>query len=387
MKKICVVTATRAEYGVLRNVIAAIDQDVELELCLVVTGMHLEQRYGNTVHEIYEDGFPITRKIPILSAENGRMGMVNTMADALRKFGQVFSEIRPDMLIVVGDRYEILPICEAAMIYRIPIGHISGGEITEGAMDDCVRHCITKLSQLHFPGCEEYRRRIIQMGEQPDSVFNYGDVGVENIIKMHYMDIDELENSIGFLLDKPYACVTFHPETLGTTVPEEQVRELLAAIDVFSDMKFIFTGANADVGGEIIDQMIKAFVDDHVNCRWYSSLGICRYLSLLKKSAMVIGNSSSGIVEAPCFGIPTINIGDRQKGRLAADSVINCETKRDAIIAAIYKARTSEFCEIAANAVNPYGAGETSAGIIKEIKNYLNGEKKISKKFYDVRIS
>ena len=387
MKKICVVTATRAEYGLLRNVIRRIDRDAQLELCLLVTGMHLDGKYGSTVQEIEEDGFPIAGKIEILSADNGEAGAVKTMANALLRFGETFGELKPDMLVVLGDRYEILPICEAAMVYKIPICHISGGELTEGAMDDCVRHCITKLSQLHFPGCEDYRRRIIQMGEQPDCVFNYGDVGVENIMKMDYMELGELEQSIGFLLDRPYACVTFHPETLNTSSPEKQVEELLAAIEEFTDMKFVFTGANADVGGEIINQMVKSFADTHENCIWYASLGIRRYLSLLKRSVMIIGNSSSGIVEAPCFGIPTVNIGGRQRGRLAADSVIHCEAKKNAIIEAMKKGRSAQFCKIAANVVNPYGSGETSKGIVKEIKNYLNGDKKISKKFYDLHMS
>lgn len=384
MKKICVVTATRAEYGLLRNVIARIDADMELELCLLVTGTHLAEKYGSTIEEIVADGFPITKEIPILSGETGEEGIIKAMTNALHAFGETFRELRPDMLIVLGDRYELLPICEAAMIYKIPISHISGGEITEGAMDDSVRHCITKMSHLHFPGCESYRKRIIQMGEQPDCVFNYGDVGIENILKMHYMEKAELETSIDFKLDKPYACVTFHPATLEKTSPKMQIKELLCAIEKFPEMKFIFTGANADAGGDIINQMVKEFVEKHHNCKAYASLGIRRYLSLLKTSEMIIGNSSSGIVEAPCFGIPTINIGDRQKGRLQADSIINCIPRRDDIIKAINLGLTKQFKDIAAKANNPYGAGNTSEGIIKEIKNYLLKETQLSKTFYDI---
>lgn len=385
MKKICVVTATRAEYGLLRNVIARIENDSELELSLIVTGTHLEKKYGNTIQEIIEDGFPIAEEIPILSYEEGEIGIIKTMATALVSFGDSFCRLKPDMLVVLGDRYELLPICEAAMICKIPIAHISGGEITEGAIDDCVRHSITKMSQIHFPGCETYRKRIIQMGEEPEYVFNYGDVGVENILNINYMDKTELEESIEFKLDKPYACVTFHPVTLDATAPEMQIKELLNAIENFPEMKFIFTGSNADLGGDIINQLIKEFVAKHNNCRWYSSLGIRRYLSLLRKSEMIIGNSSSGIVEAPCFGIPTINIGDRQKGRLQADSIINCVAEQNEIIKAINVGLTKEFKETAAKTVNPYGAGNTSEGIVKEIKNYLSEERKISKKFYDIK--
>ena len=244
MKKICVVTATRAEYGLLRNVIRRIQEDEELELCLIVTGTHLLNEYGNTIDEIIEDGFEIKEKIPILRSDvQGTDMMIQAMAVAIEKFHEAFKHHKPDMLIVLGDRYELLSICEAALINKILIAHISGGEITEGAIDDTIRHCITKMSSLHFPGCETYRKRIIQMGEQPSTVFNYGDVGVENIYKMQYMERNQLEKDIGVSLDGEYACVTYHPTTLDDDIPEKQIKEVLTAIEGFSNMNFIFTGA------------------------------------------------------------------------------------------------------------------------------------------------
>lgn len=384
MKKICVVTATRAEYGLLRNLIKKIEADCELELCLVVTGTHLSQRYGNTVEEIMEDGFLIAEKVDILEDTDSDMGIIKTMANAMYKFGETFERLRPDMLVVLGDRYELLPICQSAFMLKIPIAHISGGEITEGAVDDTVRHCVTKMSRLHFPGCEVYRRRIIQLGEQPEAVFNYGDVGVENILHMNYMEKAELEESLQFRLDLPYACVTFHPATMEAASPEQQVHALLHALEQFDHMKFVFTGANADSGGDKINEMIRQFVDTHSNCCMFASLGIRRYLSLLKGSEMIVGNSSSGIVEAPCFGIPTVNIGTRQKGRVQADSILNCEPDCDAIRKTMKTALTKEFKKIAAETTNPYGAGDTSEGIVRQIKKFLSTDYTCSKTFYDV---
>lgn len=385
MKKICVVTATRAEYGLLKNVIKKIEEDSTLELCLIVTGSHLEEEYGNTVEEIVEDGFPIAARIKILNHDATEKGIVTAMTVAMEKFGKTLWDIKPDMLVVLGDRYELLPICEVALMYKIPIAHISGGEITEGAIDDTVRHCITKMSHLHFPGCEAYRKRIIQMGEQPDHVYNYGDVGIENILKMQYLSKEELQESIKFSLQQPYACVTFHPVTLDNQPVEEQIQELLSAIEQIPELNYIFTGSNADAGGQVINEKIQEFVSKHDNCRYYSSLGIRRYLSLLKMSEMIIGNSSSGIVEAPCFGIPTVNIGNRQKGRLQADSILNCLVKKDSILKTIKYAMSEQCKKQAAQTVNPYGSGNTSEGIVKEIKHFLSKEKDLNKTFYDIK--
>lgn len=372
MKKICVVTATRAEYGLLKNTIECIQNDEKLELCLVVTGMHLEKRYGYTVQEIMDDGIPIAEMIAIMSADNTELGITKTMATATLRFGELFERQRPDMLLVLGDRYELLPVCQCALIYGIPIAHISGGELTEGLIDDEVRNSVTQMSSLHFPGCELYRERIISMGKAPQTVFNYGDVGVENIRKMNYMALQELEESIGFRLDKPYACVTFHPVTKEKGTAREQIQALFEALEHFPEMKFIFTKANADAEGDIINEEIDQFVAEHDNCRAFFSLGIRRYLSALKYAAMVIGNSSSGIVEAPCFGIPTVNIGNRQKGRVQADSILNCEPVSEEIVRTMHKAFSQDFRNIAKRTKNPYGDGDTSEKIVETIKKYFN---------------
>lgn len=386
MKKICVVTATRAEYGLLRNVIRRIEDDKELELCLIVTGAHLLEEYGNTVNEIIEDGFEIKEKIPILkSGVQGTEIIIHALASAIEKFHDAFNRHKPDMLVVLGDRYELLSICEVALFNKIPIAHISGGEVTAGAIDDTIRHCITKMSQIHFPGCEEYRRRIIQLGEQPDKVFNYGDVGIENILTMNYMSIEELEKSMDIKFTLPIACVTFHPETLAEETPQQQMKQVLDAIDEFDNMCFIFTGANADVGGNKINEMIQDFIENHANCYYFTSLGIRRYLSLLRNSEMIIGNSSSGIVEAPSFGIPTVNIGDRQKGRLQATSILNCKPFKQDIMDKMETALSKDFKTLARQTKNPYGSGKTSEGIIKEIKNFLQNGESVVKIFYDLQ--
>ncbi len=372
MKKICVVTATRAEYGLLKNIIKCIQNEEQLELCLVVTGMHLEKKYGYTVEEIKADKMPIAEKIPILSEENDELGITKTMGTASERFGEMFDRQKPDMLVVLGDRYELLPVCQCALIFEVPIAHISGGEITEGAIDDVVRNCITKMSSLHFPGCEAYRQRIIAMDVPPETVFNYGDVGVENIRKMEYLTLEELEESIGFRLDKPYACVTFHPVTREKGMARVQTMELLKALEQFPEMKFIFTKANADAEGDDVNEEIDKFAAAHENCITFFSLGSQRYLSALKYAVMVIGNSSSGIVEAPCFGIPTVNIGNRQKGRIQADSILNCEAISDEIVRTMKKAASESFRDVAAKTVNPYGNGNTSEKIVETIKDYFH---------------
>lgn len=384
VKKICVVTATRAEYGLLANLISCINEDKELELCLVVTGTHLSKDYGNTVREIEQSGIDIAERIDILEADNSPAGISKTMGNASIRFGEMFARQKPDMLVVLGDRYELIPICSSALLFQIPIVHISGGEVTVGALDDIFRHCVTKMSLLHFPGCEEYRKRIIQLGETPERVYNYGDVGVENIVKMDFMSKEELEESIGFSLDVPYGCVTFHPVTVEPQAGVRQVEELLDALEAFPEMKFIITKANADAGGKEINEIINSYVERNKNWICFYSLGIRRYLSALKYSAMVIGNSSSGIVEAPCFHIPTINIGSRQEGRLLAESIINCAPQKEAIIEAIKKANSEEFRESAKNAVNPYGEGNTSYHIVEEIKRYFENPE-FQKKFYDLK--
>ncbi len=385
MKRICVVTATRAEYGLLRGVIRNIIKDDEMELILAVTGTHLSKHFGNTVAEIKEDGFPIAEQIEILQKNDTEIDICHTMANAAKLFAEMYARQMPDMIVVEGDRYELLPICSSAMIFGIPIAHISGGEVTEGAIDDAVRHCITKMSYLHFPACETYRRRIIQLGEAPERVFNYGDVGVENVRKMEYLSQTELEKFLGISLEKPYASLTFHPVTLEKASAQRQTEEVISALRLFPDINFIVTLANADLQGQIINKIFQNSMKECKNIFCYTSLGIQRYLSLIKNAEFVIGNSSSGIVEVPCFGIPTINIGNRQKGRLRASSIIDCKPDAQAIKESIQKAMSKEFRKIAKETKNPYGDGDTSENIVKTMKTFLqSGKIDLKKKFHDI---
>lgn len=382
-KRIGVVTSTRADYGILKNTIQRIHSDEELELCLMVTGTHLREEFGHTIHEIYEDGFPVEREIPIIHDEDFNEAQI--AGNTVSSFQKAFKELSLDFLVLLGDRYEIMAVAMAAMFEMIPIGHISGGEVTEGAIDDAVRHCITKLSYLHFPACEEYRKRIIQLGENPERVFDYGDVGVENLYKENYMSKQELEQSLGIGLSKKYISVTYHPVTLEKDAAETQIRNILEATKRFPELLFVFTKANMDGGNIIINQLLEEFVRTSENCVLFDSLGIKRYLSLLKYSNGVLGNSSSGIVEAPSLGIPTINIGNRQKGRLQAQSIINSSNGVDDIENAIRKSQEEEFLIMCKTVKNPYGCGETSTLIVDKIKEFLKDEKiDLKKKFFDV---
>lgn len=387
MKRICVVTATRAEYGLLRRIIRYILEDDELELILAVTGAHLSKAFGYTVQEIEKDGFPISERIAILEEETSETAICKTMANAASLFAEMYKKQKPDLVIVEGDRYELLPICSSAMIFGIPIAHVSGGEVTEGAVDDVIRHCITKMSYLHFPACEEYRRRIIQLGEEPGRVFNYGDVGVENVKNMEYLSKDELEKSLGISMKQPYASVTFHPVTLEKNTARRQTEELVSVLEKYKNINFIVTMANADLQGQEINEIFQESAKKNENIFCFSSLGIQRYLSLVKYAEFVIGNSSSGIVEVPCFGIPTINIGNRQKGRLRADSIIDCEPEAEEIQKSLEKAMSKEFRKIAKKTKNPYGEGNTSASIVNTIKSFLKYNKiNLKKRFYDLEI-
>lgn len=385
MKSICVVTTTRAEYGLLRNVIRHIDQHPELELCLIVTGTHLLAEYGETYEEIEQDGFPIAQKVAVEMTTDTPSGISQTMGRFFTAFSDVFEQHSPDFLIVLGDRYELIPICFCALNVGIPIAHISGGETTEGAIDEVVRHCVTKMSYLHFPGCEEYRRRIIQLGEDPCRVYNYGDVGVENAMRLPLLSKEQLQESLQFSLDGPYFSVTFHPVTMESRSSSTQIRELLQAITQLPQYRFIITKANADAGGIEINRILDEFAPNAPNCKVVASLGVVRYLSSLKYAQGIIGNSSSGIVEAPCFGIPTINIGDRQKGRLQASSVLNCLPEAEKIRETILLSQTPEFLEQARNTVNPYGNGETAKQIVDTIWEVLSkGTINLKKSFYNL---
>lgn len=378
--KIAVATATRAEYGILKPIIFRLSKDEEIELQVIVTGTHLEERYGNTQNEIISDGLKITRKIPILEEGNSEYDISITMANAIRGFAEYFRDEKPELLIVLGDRTEILGVCAAAMNARVPIAHLHGGEITEGAVDDCVRHAVSKMSYLHFTANEIYRKRIIQMGESPDRVFNVGALGVENILNVPLLSKDDVYAQIGIPEKLPYVVVTFHPVTLEGEGVERHVQEFTNALDRNSNYFYLITKANADAGGAVVNHMLETYAKGRDNVKVVASLGMQKYLSALKYAEFCLGNSSSGIIEAPALGVPTVNIGERQKGRLMADTIINCETTAGAITEAMKIAQKTEH-----KISNLYGSGNTSEKILCIVKDYLiNGKIDLKKHFYDM---
>ncbi|MCT7614598.1 UDP-N-acetylglucosamine 2-epimerase [Aliarcobacter butzleri] len=384
MKKICVVTGTRAEYGLLYWLLKEIEADKELELQLIVTGMHLSPEFGLTYKEI-EKEFKIDKKVEMLLSSDTSIGISKSIGLAQISFCEAFEELKPDILIVLGDRYEIFSATSTAMIARIPIVHLHGGETTEGAFDESIRHSITKMSHLHFTATEEYRNRVIQLGEHPSRVFNVGGMGIENIKRLKLLTKEEFENSIDFKLNKKNILVTFHPVTLENSTAQEQFQELLEVIDELEDTNIIFTKANSDTDGRIINQMIDDYVarNFHKSVR-FTSLGQFRYLSALQYVDAMVGNSSSGLLEAPSFKIGTINIGDRQKGRIKADSVIDCSANKTDIEKAFEKLYSKEFQNSLINVKNPYGDGCASNKIIEVLKN-VDLKNILKKSFYDIK--
>ena len=384
-KKIVVLTATRAEYGLLRNIISELDQTEEIHVEVAVTGAHLSPECGLTYREIEKDGIHIAKKIEILLSSSTAVAVSKSMGLALAGFAEYFEESRPDALLALGDRYETLAVCCAAMNARIPIFHLYGGETTEGAVDEAIRHAITKMSYLHFTSTEEYRRRVIQLGEDPERVFRVGAVGVENALRRKKLGKKELAESVGMDLKVPFGVVTFHPVTLEGEA-EAQCGEVMKAIERLKGFQFIITGANAECGGGDVNRLFSEFAKQHENVYFTLSLGMERYLSALSYAAFVLGNSSSGLIEAPSFHIPTINVGDRQKGRIKADTVVDCGTDARDIVGAVEYALSQTFLRRIRNAVNPYGDGNTSrkvAGIVKE--QLLYKEISLQKKFYDIQ--
>lgn len=385
MITIDIVTTTRAEYGLMRPLIKRMLEDSEIQMNLLVTGTHLSEKFGSTYKEIEKDGFPISAMIPILSDEKGEVGVSKTMSNAISAFSKYFSENKPNFVLVDGDRYETLGVCIAAVNSNIPIIHVGGGATTEGAADEYYRHSMTKMSYLHFPNTEDERRRIIQLGESPDRVFTVGSLSIDNILHIDYITKDALSKQIGLSLDKPFSVITFHPVTLENSTCEEQLQALLDACDTRQDMQYIFTKANADNGGDIINMMLDEYASKRDNVICVTSLGAVRYLSALKYAEFVMGNSSSGIVEAPSMRIPTINIGDRQKGREQAESIINCNPKKDDILNAMRLASSPKYKELCKTVHNPYGDGLASQYIVKHIKEYTKSNTiEIKKKFFDL---
>ncbi len=389
MKKvISVLTATRAEYGLLKSVIDKLNKVSTFDVKIVVTGAHLSPEFGLTYREIEADGFEIDKKIEILLSSDTASAISKSMALAMIGFAEYFEKLKPDLLVVLGDRYETIAVVLVAMNCGIPIAHLHGGETTEGAIDESIRHAITKLSHLHFTSTEVYRNRVIQLGEQPERVFNVGAIGAENALNEELMSKEMLANSLNVDLTKPYAVVTFHPVTLERGSAIKQITALLEVCKKNKTLNFIFTLANADAEGRIINQNIKQYAEQNNNIFEFSSLGRKRYLSALKYCEMVIGNSSSGIIEAPSFAIPTINIGDRQKGRVQTSSVINCDPTELSIQAAIDKAQDELFKQELITTVNPYIQENTSQKICDVIKEYLMHKRiKLKKSFYDCEVT
>lgn len=385
MKKICVVTGTRAEYGLLYWLMKEIESDKDLELQLIVTGMHLSSEFGLTYKEI-EKEFKINKKIEMLLSSDTSIGISKSMGLAQISFAEAYDELKPDMVIVLGDRYEIFSAASAAMIAKIPIAHLHGGETTEGAFDESIRHSITKMSHLHFTATDEYKNRVIQLGEHPNRVFNVGGMGIENIKRLKLLTRDEFEKSIEFKLNKKNILVTFHPVTLEKTTAKEQFQELLDAIDELKDTNIIFTKANSDTDGRVINQMIDEYVTNHSDkAVGFTSLGQLRYLSALQFVDAMVGNSSSGLAEAPSFKIGTINIGDRQKGRIKASSVIDNEPNKSSIKEVFEKLYSKEFQKTLATTINPYGDGCASKKIVEIIKSVdLNNI--LKKSFYNLKV-
>ena len=380
MKKICIVTASRAEYGILTPLIKRIQDEEGLELQLVVTGTHLSDKHGMTVNQIEKDGFSINASIPILEEGNMAYDVSMTIANAVKGFAQYFKENRPDMLVILGDRTEMLGVAIAAMNENIVMCHLHGGEVTEGAVDDCVRHALTKMSYLHFTGTEVYRNRVIQLGEAPDRVFNVGTLSAENILTVPLMSDDQIREDIGIVSGRDYAVVTLHPETVDDLSPETIATMLCEVMKENQDLFYIITAANADIGGDKINQIFEEFASGNKNAHFEISLGMKRYLSAVKSAAFILGNSSSGIVEAPILGVPTINIGNRQKGRIMAASIINVPFEKDIISEAIKNAKLMGH-----KPSGIYGDGKTSERMVKLIKQFIMQESvDLKKGFYDL---
>ena len=382
-RKICVITGTRAEYGLLRWVMQGIKDDPELTLQIIATGMHLSPEFGLTYRDIEQDGFQIDRKVEMLTSSDTSVGIAKSMGLGLIGFADVLNELKPDLIVVLGDRFEIFSAVSAALVARIPVAHLHGGELTEGAFDEAIRHSITKMSHLHFVAAEQYRKRVIQLGEQPDRVFLVGGLGIDNIKRLKLLDREELEAAIDFKLGTKNLLITFHPVTLETVTASEQMGELLVALAELDDTQLIFTMPNADTDGRVLIKMVNEFVAQHTNAQAYTSLGQLRYLSCVYHVDGVLGNSSSGLAEVPSFCKGTVNIGDRQRGRLQATSVINCEPTRKSIAAALEKLYSYDFQKELCKVTNPYGDGGASEQVVETIKGCaLDGL--VKKTFYDL---
>ena len=383
MRKICVITGTRAEFGLLRPLIELINNDAELQLQLIATGMHLSPEFGYTFNEITEAGFVVDKKVECLLSSDTSVGVSKTIALAISGFADALEDLQPDLVVVLGDRTEILGAVIATAMANIPIAHLYGGETTEGAYDEAIRHSITKFSHLHFTSTEIYRKRVIQLGEQPETVFNVGAIGLDSIKKLELLDRQAFEESIDFKLNKKNVLITYHPVTLEKEPPIQTFENILTTLDELTDTALIFTHANSDKNGRIINKMIIEYVETHKDkAVAFKSLGQLRYLSALQFVDFVIGNSSSGMTEVPAFHIPTINIGDRQKGRINCESVINSTHTLEDIRKSITFALNKQFREKIQQQEMLYGNGTAAKKILKIIKEHNHIP--IKKSFYNI---
>ncbi len=385
MKKVFVITSTRADYGLLRPVIKRLDKAENITTVIVATGTHVKKEYGYTIEEIRADGFEPQYQIDILKFGNDDTAVAKTIAYTVSRFTEIFSSDRPDLVLVLGDRYEMFAVCTAASALGVPIAHISGGDVTVGAKDDFYRHCMTAMSNIHFPSCVESCQRLYRLGQQPSTVYNVGGLGDENIKNLPLMSVEELENSLDFKNLRPFFLITYHPETQKGKGPEEDMENLFYALDNVQGYNLIFTKSNADAGGETINRMVDDYCERNSSrAKAFFSLGLKRYLSAMSIATAVIGNSSSGVVETPTFRVPTVNIGDRQKGRYIAENVICTTTDREDILAGVQKAVSPEFKLIADTAKSPYDMGcVPSEEIVKTISEYLKSDNNTVKIFYD----
>ena len=382
-KKIAVFTGSRAEYGLLFWVLKELERSPMCDLQLYVGGMHLSYEFGYTIDKIIADGFSVTEKIEFLLSSDSAVGISKSMGLALISASEILERNKPDLIVLLGDRFESLAMAQAAMLACIPIAHIHGGEITEGLIDEAIRHSITKMSHIHFTATEDYRKRVIQLGEQPDRVFNYGAPGIDSIVNLDLLDKQNLSESIKFDLSSPYFMITHHPVTLDNTGELESLNNLIKVLDLFPDYNCIITYPNADTHGRNLIKALNMYKDKYPKrVLLVQSLGQHKYLSLLKYAAVVIGNSSSGLIEAPAFNIPTINIGKRQKGRIAGDTVMHCGETFEEIKEALTAALSPEFKKVCKASKNPYGDGTSSPKIANKILTYPL-QNIVMKSFYD----
>lgn len=383
-RTIGVVSAGRADYAICLPVLRRIQADSNLRLHLIISGMHLSPEFGLTVDSIVADGFEIGDRVEMLLSSDTPEGIAKSMGLGTIGFAQLFARFRPDILVVLADRFEMHAAALAALPFRIPVAHIEGGDLTEGAIDDALRHCITKLSHLHFVSTEDYARRVVQLGEEPWRVTVSGAPSLDNLKSLKLLAGDELERKYGISLQPPPLLVTFHPVTLEYEHTHQQISELVAALETF-DIPIIFTMPNADTSGRIITQAIREFVSGHPSTRFVENLGTRDYLSMMAHAGVMVGNSSSGIIEAPSLGLPVVNIGTRQHGRTRAANVVDVGYGREDIIYGINKALQRAFRRSLRNLVNPYGTGDAAATIVERLKTVpLTEERFLLKKFHDI---